>query len=230
MTGTEGRVAVVGGTGALGYGAAVRLAAAGVSLAIGSRDAERAVQAADRLRADVLGADVMGLVNGEAVTAAERLVVLAVPLSSQVSTLKSIAPALREGQVVLDTTVPLAPAVGGGPTQVVGLWHGSAAQQAAAAIPAGVGLVSGLHTLSAALLEDLAYPLDQATLLCGDVAADKAYVASVLGRIDGLQVVDAGRLEMSRLVEGITAVLIGINIRNKTHAGVAITGLPSPSR
>jgi NADPH-dependent F420 reductase len=166
------------------------------------------------------------LSNQDAVAAVGRLVVLAVPLASQVDTLKSVADHLTEGQIVMDTTVPLAPAVGGRPTQVVGLWAGSAAQQAAANVPDGVTVVSGLHTLSAALLEDLSADLAQSTLICGDRKADKEYVSEILRRIDGLHVVDAGRLETSRLVEGITPVLIGINIRYKTHAGVSITGVP----
>jgi NADPH-dependent F420 reductase len=218
-------VAILGGTGALGFGLAKRLAAAGVPVVIGSRDAGRAVEAADRLRSDVPSAEVSGLSNADAVGAVGRLVVLAVPLSSQVDTLKSVAEHLTEGQIVMDTTVPLAPAVGGRPTQVVGLWAGSAAQQAAANVPAGVTVVSGLHTLSAALLEDLSADLAQSTLICGDRKADKEFVSEILGRIDGLHVVDAGRLETSRLVEGITPVLIGINIRYKTHAGISITGV-----
>lgn len=131
--------------------------------------------------------------------------------------------------VLLDATVPLAPAVGGRPTQIVGLWSGSAAQQAAAAAPAGVGVVSGLHTLSASSLESLDHPLDQDTLICGDSREDKQVVIDLVGTVAGLRVVDAGRLEMSRLVEGLTPLLIGINIRNKTHAGIRIVGLPEPA-
>jgi NADPH-dependent F420 reductase len=105
------------------------------------------------------------------------------------------------------------------------VWAGSAAQQAAANVPKGVTVVSGLHTLSAALLEDLSADLAQSTLICGNRKADKDFVADVLGRIEGLDIVDAGPLDTSRLVEGITPVLIGINIRYKTHAGISITGV-----
>jgi NADPH-dependent F420 reductase len=224
MTGLD-KVAILGGTGNLGFGLAKRLAAAGVPVVIGSRDAERAAAAAKRALQDVPDGSIEGLSNPDAVAAAGRLVVLAVPLASQIQTLKSVADQLSEGDIVLDTTVPLAPVVGGRPTQVVGLWAGSAAQQAAANVPKGVTVVSALHTLSAALLEDLSADLDQSTLLCGNRKADKDYVTAVLSRINGLDVVDAGPLDMSRLVEGITAVLIGINIRYKTHAGICITGL-----
>lgn len=222
---TISRVAILGGTGALGFGLAKRLAAAGVPIVIGSRDAQRAAEAAKRLLEDVPDADVDDLTNPEAVSAADRLVVLAVPLASQVATLKSVAEQLTEAHIVMDTTVPLAPAVGGRPTQTVGLWAGSAAQQAGANVPRGVGVVSGLHTLSAASLEDLSAQLDESTLICGDRKEHKDYVIDLLRRIEGLHVVDAGRLEMSRHVESITPLLIGINIRYKTHSGIRITGV-----
>lgn len=222
---TTDTVAILGGTGALGFGVATRLAVAGIPVAIGSRDAGRAADAATRLKKSLPSAQVSGLDNADAVASATRLVILAVPLTSQVATIKSVADRLTENHIVMDTTVPLAPAVGGRPTEVVGLWAGSAAQQAAAHVPKGTGVVSGLHTLSAALLEDLSHDLAQSTLVCGDRKADKEYVADVLGQIVGLHVVDAGRLATSRLVEGITPVLIGINMRYKTHAGIAVTGL-----
>jgi NADPH-dependent F420 reductase len=219
------KVAILGGTGALGFGVAVRLAHAGVPVVIGSRDAGRAEAAVQRLRDLVPLGQVEGCANPEAVDRADRLVILAVPLASQVSTIKSVADRLTDRHIVMDTTVPLAAAVGGRPTHILGVWAGSAAQQAAEHVPASTGVVSGLHTLSAALLEDLSVELDQSTLLCGDREADKEYVAGVLGRIAGLHVVDAGRLEASRVVEGITPLLIGINMRHRTHAGIAVTGL-----
>jgi NADPH-dependent F420 reductase len=219
-------VAVLGGTGALGYGLAVRLADAGFTVALGSRDQARAEEAAQRLVQHLPSARVHGVVNEAAVRMADRLVILSVPLASQVATIASVAEELVPGKVLLDATVPLAPAIGGRPTQVVGVWAGSAGQQAAAAAPAGVDVVSGLHTLSAVVLEDLGSPLDQDTLICGDVKAAKEVVREIIGAIDGLRVVDAGKLEASRLVECLTPLLIGINIRNRTHAGIRIIGLP----
>lgn len=221
-------VAILGGTGALGYALALRLGAAGVAVALGSRDPERAREAAARAAATVPGGRFAGEGNAEAAAAADRIVVVAVPFASQAATLRAVAPSLRAGQIVLDATVPLAPAVGGRPTQLLGVWHGSAAQQARAFVPAEVGVVSGLHTLSATTLEHLGEPLEQDTLLCGDDRGDKAAVTALLSRIDGLRVLDAGRLEASRLVEGLTPLLIGINIRNKVHAGLRVTGLASP--
>jgi NADPH-dependent F420 reductase len=217
-------VSILGSTGNLGFGLAVRLGVAGYTVCLGSRDAERAHRAAAQAHELVDRATFIGCLNGEAVTRADRLVIAAVPFASHVAMLRSVADHWRPGQVLLDTTVPLATAVGGRPTHLVEPWHGSAAQQARSAIDDQVGLASGLHTISAAALRDLAHPLDQDTLICGDPQA-KAVVAAALERIKGLRVVDAGSLEMSRLLEGLTPVLIGINIRHKTHAGIQVTHL-----
>jgi NADPH-dependent F420 reductase len=218
-------VAILGGTGQLGFGLALRLGRAGVPVVLGSRDSGRAEEAAQRASGLVRGTTFTGLDNAAAVAAAGRIVVLAVPFESQAATLKGLAESFREDQVLLDATVPLGPAVGGKPTTLLGVWQGSAAQAAQSLVPKGVRVVSGLHTLSAALLEDLDHDLNQDTLICGDRKADKELVTELLDRIAGLRVIDAGRLEMSRIVEGLTPLIIGINIRNKAHAGVRITGL-----
>lgn len=217
-------VAILGGTGNLGQGMAVRLAGAGHRVIIGSRDAARAQEAAERITALVPSGAVTGADNGDAADGAD-FVLVAVPFASQAPTLTSIKERLREGQIVLDACVPLATAVGGKPLQLMGVWHGSAAQQAAALVPEGVAVVSGLHTLSADMLADPSHVLEQDTLICGNRKADKQAVTDLLSSIEGLRVVDAGRLEMSRMVEGITPILIGINIRNKVHSGFRITGL-----
>ena len=221
-------VSILGGTGNLGFGLALRLGRAGYTVCIGSRDAERAQSAAAQACALVGTNAVLGCLNEDAVASADRLVIAAVPFVSHVSTLRGVADHWRAGHVLLDTTVPLATAVGGRPTHLVEPWHGSAAQQARAAIPDHVALAAGLHTISAAVLRDTDRPLDQDTLICGDRHA-KAVVTEALDGIEGLRVVDAGPLEMSRLLEGLTPVLIGINIRNKTHAGIQVTHLHAPA-
>ncbi len=217
-------VSMLGGTGNLGFGLAVRLGVAGYTVCLGSRESERARCAAARASEIVGRGTFVGCLNDEAVARADRLVVVAVPFASHVSILKDVADRWRSGHVLLDTTVPLATAVGGRPTHLVEPWHGSAAAQARATIGAEVAIASGLHTISAAALRDLDRPLGQDTLICGERVA-KDVVTDVLERIDGLRVVDAGSLEMSRLLEGLTPVLIGINIRNKTHAGIQVTRL-----
>jgi NADPH-dependent F420 reductase len=217
-------VSILGGTGNLGFGLALRLGRAGYTVCIGSRDAERAQSAAEKA-SELVGTNAaMGCLNEDAVESADRLVIAAVPFVSHVTTLRSVADHWRPGQVLLDTTVPLATALGGRPTHLVEPWHGSAAQQARTAIPDHVALAAGLHTISAAVLRDTGRPLDQDTLICGDRHA-KTVVTEALDGIEGLRVVDAGPLEMSRLLEGLTPVLIGINIRNKTHAGIQVTHL-----
>lgn len=218
-------VSILGGTGNLGFGLAVRLGVAGYSVCVGSRDPQRAGEAAERAAELVPSGTFAGCSNVDAVGKADRLVVLTVPFASQLATLKSIADCWHLGHVALDATVPLAPAVGGRPTQLIQPWQGSAAQQARTAIPERVGLVAGLHTVSAAALLDLDEALDEDTLICGDDRAAKATATEVLESVEGLRVVDAGPLPMSRLCEGITPLLIGINIRNKTHAGIRLTHL-----
>lgn len=211
-------VAILGGTGDLGYGLAVRLAHVGVDVAIGSRDAARAEEAAARVGNGASGAE-----NADAARGAE-IVVVAVPFAAQAATLAAVADVL-EGQIVLDATVPLATAVGGKPTRTIGVWTGSAAQQAQEVVGDRARVVSGLHTVSAASLADLSHELHEDVLLCGDRKTDKQAVADLIQRIPGLRCVDAGRLELSRIVEQLTPLLISINIRHKTHAGISITGL-----
>jgi NADPH-dependent F420 reductase len=218
-------VTIIGGSGALGHGLALRLARAGVAVTIGSRDAQRAEEAAERVRAALPDASVQAAANGPA-AAANEVVFVCVPFRSQSETLTHLKEHLREGQVVVDATVPLAAAVSGRATRTLGVWQGSAAQQAAEMVPDGVRVVSALHTVSAAPLADLDHALDEDVLVCGDRRADKARVAAILGEVPGLRCVDAGRLEQARVAESLTALLIGVNARYKTHAGVRLTGLP----
>ena len=218
------QVTVIGGTGALGAGLALRLAVAGVPVVIGSRDHQRARQAAARIRDQARDAEVEGLENGPAAEASE-VVFLCVPFRSQSETLTNLKGHLREGQLVVDATVPLAAAVSGRATRVLGVWQGSAAEQAAEMVPDGVRVVAALHTVSAPALRDLSQTLDEDVLVCGDRRADKARAAAYVELIPGLRVVDAGRLEMARIAESLTALLIGVNARYKTHAGVRLTGL-----
>jgi len=216
---------IVGATGDLGFGLALRLAAAGVPVTIGSRDAERAAAAAERVRAAVTDADVRGAANPEAVAGAE-LVVLSVPFASQAAMLRSLRDALRPGATLLDATVPLATAVGGRATRTLGVPQGSAAQQAQELVPDGVAVVAGLHTVAATHLADLDHRLDEDVLLCGDDRAATARVAGLLARIPGLRPVDVGRLELARVTEQLTALTIAINARHKVTAGIRVVGLP----
>jgi 8-hydroxy-5-deazaflavin:NADPH oxidoreductase len=217
-------VSIIGASGALGFGLALRWGRAGVPVVIGSRDADRAREAAGRAQAAVPDGTFTGAENAEAAGQAD-VVVLTVPFRNQSETLTNLKNVLREGQILVDATVPLAAAVSGRATRMLGVWQGSAAQQAAEMVPDGVRVVSGLHTVSATLLSDLDHVLDEDVLLCGDRKADREVVAELVERIDGLRAVHAGALETSRITEGLTPLLISINVRHKTHAGIKITGL-----
>jgi hypothetical protein len=219
-------VSIIGGSGALGHGLAARLTKAGVPIVIGSRDADRAAEAAAKIRAEVPDAQIEGFANDEAAGKAE-LVVLCVPFRNQSETLTNLKTALRPGQLVVDATVPLAAAVSGKATRTIGVWQGSAAQQAQEMVPEGVTVVSALHTVSAGMLGDLAHDLDEDVLVCGDRKADKQRVIELIELIPGLRCVDCGKLEQARIIESLTPLLIGINVRYKTHAGIRITGLPA---
>jgi NADPH-dependent F420 reductase len=217
-------VSIIGASGALGFGLALRWGRAGVPVVIGSRDAARAQEAARRAQAAVPEGDFTAAENAEAATRAD-IVVLSVPFRNQSETLTNLKGSLREGQIVVDATVPLAAAVSGRATRSLGVWQGSAAQQAAEMVPDGVRVVSALETVSAAHLGDLEHVLDEDVLICGDRREDKQAVMELIERIDGLRAVDAGRLEMARITEQLTPLLISINVRHKTHAGIKITGL-----
>jgi 8-hydroxy-5-deazaflavin:NADPH oxidoreductase len=217
-------VCIVGGTGALGFGLALRLGRAGVPVLIGSRDAQRAEEAAKRAEERVPQGSFAGLQNAEAVKGAEILI-LSVPFRNQSETMTNLKGALRDGQLLVDATVPLAAAVSGKATRTLGVWQGSAAQQAQEMAPAGVKVVSAFHTVSAALLGDLEHQLDEDILICGDRREDKQKLGQLVERIDGLRAVDCGPLELARILEQLTPLIISINVRHKAKAGVKVTGL-----
>ena len=218
-------VTVIGASGALGFGLALRLGLAGVPIVVGSRDAERARETVQRLREAAPDGTFEGDANGPAAARGE-VVFLCVPFRNQSETLTNLKEHLREGQLVVDATVPLAAAVSGRATRMLGVWQGSAAQQAAEMVPGGVRVVSALHTVSASALRDPAAALAEDVLVCGDRKADKGRAAELIELIPGLRCVDCGRLENSRTTEALTALLIGVNARYKTHAGIRITALP----
>ncbi|HEU4907174.1 MAG TPA: NADPH-dependent F420 reductase [Solirubrobacterales bacterium] len=218
-------IPILGGTGALGAGLARRWAQAGRPVVLGSRSAERAEEAAAKLREAVPDAAVEGLLNEEAAGRAE-VVFLTVPFRAQSENLNNLREALRPGQILVDCTVPLAAAFGGKATRSLGVWQGSAAQQAQEMVPEGVTVVAALHTVGAPSLADPEAELDEDVPVCGERKADKARVARLIELIPGLRAVNAGPLETARIVEQLTPLLISVNVRYKTHAGIKLTGLP----
>jgi NADPH-dependent F420 reductase len=218
-------IAIIGGTGPQGAGLALRWARAGETVVIGSREAARAQKAADAIRERVGGhAKISGMENSAA-CAATDLLVLTVPFEGQAALLKQLKPAIRPGSLLIDATVPLAASVGGRASRTLGVWQGSAAQQTAELVPKGVSVVAAFQNVSADLLNSDA-DIDCDVLVCSDDPNATQAAIELAVKIPRLRAIDGGKLENARIVEQITALLIGLNIRHKGHSGVRITGLP----
>jgi NADPH-dependent F420 reductase len=212
-------IAIVGGAGAEGFGLASRFARAGARVLIGSRDKAKAEEAAGRI------GNAEGKSNPDAVGEAD-IVILTVPLVAQIATLKSLQKSFRPSAILVDATVPLEAAIGGRVSRPLTLWAGSAAQQAAQHVPAGVFVTAAFHTLSAELLAQLDQPIDSDVLICGDHADAKASVGELVKMLPGARPIDAGPLENARLLESAAALVIALNIRHKVkHSGLRNTGL-----
>ena len=218
-------IAVLGGTGPEGFGLALRWARAGETVIIGSRSAERARETAARITATVgPGAHVSGEENTLAAASA-GLIVLTVPFEGHATLLKQIKPALRAGSIVIDTCVALAASVGGRATRTVGIWQGSLAQETAEVVPKNVSVVAGFQNIAAHLLEGEG-SVDCDVIVCSDDADAGRIVRNLARKIPGVRAIDGGKLENARILEQITALLIGLNIRHKGHSGIRIMGLP----
>lgn len=221
------KIGILGGTGPEGNGLAYRWAQAGEQIVIGSRDAQRAVEAAAQLRAKIgSSARIEGADNATAAATCE-VVVLTVPFSGRAALLKQLKGAWKPGAVVIDTTVPLAATVGGAATRMLGVWQGSAAEETKELLPPGVSLAAAFQNLGAELLSKEG-PVDCDILVCSDDESAKKIASELAEKIPGARAVNGGKLENARIVESLTALLIGINMRYKVHgAGIRITGLPA---
>jgi NADPH-dependent F420 reductase len=218
-------IAIVGGTGPEGSGLALRWARAGESIIIGSRDAERARAAAAQIaeRAGAL-ASVEGTENATAVKMCD-IVVLTVPFAGHADLLRQLKPSFRQGTVLIDATTPLASAVGGRPTRMLGVWQGSAAEQAQEMVGKNVSVAAAFHSLSSTVL-DGDQDVDCDVIVCSDDDRARAVASELAMKIPGVRAIDAGKLENARIVEAMTALLITLNIRHKVHgAGWRVTGL-----
>jgi NADPH-dependent F420 reductase len=221
-------IAILGGTGPAGTGLALRLARAGETIIVGSRDTLRAQAAADQIKRKAGSeARVSGMENSAACSAADILV-LTVPFESQATLLKQLKPAIRPGSILIDATVALAAGVGGRASHTLGVWQGSAAQQAAELVPKGVNVVAAFHNLSAELLNGND-PIDCDVIVCSDNVDALQLTRALAAKITGVRAIDGGKLENARILEQITALLVGLNIRHKGHGGIRITGLPPAS-
>jgi NADPH-dependent F420 reductase len=222
-------IAILGGTGDQGLGLALRFARAGARVVIGSRKTERAEAAAASVRQAVPSAQVEGCGNPEATKQVGQggVVILSVPFEHTAETVKSIRDALAPGQIVVSMGVPLATALGDSAVRIVGVWQGSCAELVAELVPDGVEVVSAFQNVSAHRLQELGEPVECDVVVSG-AKAPRARVMELCSLVPGLRAVDGGPLANARIVEAITALMIGLNIRYKLPAGVGIrfTGLP----
>ena len=220
------KIAILGGTGAEGSGLAYRWAKAGEDLLIGSRDAVRAGETAKQLRERIGGsARIEGMDNLSAAAACD-VAVLTVPFSGAAALLKQLKSVWKPGTIVIDTTVPLAATVGGAATRMLGVWQGSAAEQTKELLPAGVSLAAALQNLGAELLAGDG-PVECDVLVCSDDDKAKQVASELIAKIPGARALNGGKLENARIVESLTALLIGLNMRYKVHGtGIRFTGLP----
>jgi|SRR5690606_25854211 len=219
-------IAILGGTGDQGLGLALRFARAGRPVVIGSRKLERARAAAEEVRAAVPEAQVEGLDNAEAVGRA-RIVILSVPFEHTAGTVKAVREHLVPDQILVSMGVPLATAIGDGAVRTIGVWQGSCAELVASLAPEGVHVVSAFQNVSAHRLRELEHPVECDVVVSGARAPREAVMA-LCALVPGLRAVDGGPLANARFVEGVTALLIGLNIRYKVPEGIGIrfTGLP----
>lgn len=215
------KIAILGGTGKEGSGLGYRWAAAGHEVIIGSRTAEKGEAAAEEMQSELPHATIAGADNAAAAAAAD-LVVLSVPYEAQERTLADVHDAVQ-GKLLITVVAPL----GQPKARVWRLPSGlSAAEEAQQQLGEGVTVVAAFQNISASHLRNLDHDLDCDVLICGEKAADKE-VAAGLCRDAGMRGINAGALANAAIAEGLTAVLLGINIRNKiSGAGIRITGLP----
>lgn len=220
----EMKIAIIGGTGGQGLGIAIRFVQAGEEVIIGSRTMEKAQAAVDKVK-DLLG-DVKNLKAAENAAAAEEaeLLVLTVPLAAQKSTLISIKEGAK-GKTLLDATGPLESAIGGSPITYLDLWDGAAAERSAKILK-DANVICAFNNISSAALMNFNEPIDCDCLISGDDADSKIVATELIEKIPGVNVIDCGPLARAKIIEKITPLLIGLNIRNKTQfGGIRITGL-----
>ncbi len=213
-------VAVLGGTGPQGRGLARRFATAGLRVVIGSRSAERAERTAAAV-AEAGGGTVTGAPNAAAAEAGD-IVVVAVPWEGHGALLEKLAGELA-GKVVVDCVNPLGFDERG--AYALQVEEGSAAQQAAALLPEST-VVAAFHHLSAVHLEDPdRAELDTDVLVLGDDREATDLVQALADVVPGLRGVYAGRLRNAHQVEALTANLISVNRRYRSHSGVRVTDI-----
>lgn len=222
-------VSVIGGTGPQGLGIALRLAIEGVEVIVGSRKEEKAltvVQEAKDKYADYDLSKMCGMANEDAAKEGDILI-LTVPLAAQKPTLEGIKEYCTD-KIVLDATVPLETAIGGKPFRFVDLMEGSAAERTSKILEGtGAKVICAFCNISNSHLSNIPEEIDCDCLIAGDDKESKEIAAEIINKIPGIRTIDTGILEKARIIEKITPLLIGLNIKYKSHyGGLRITGIP----
>ncbi len=209
---SEKTIGLIGGTGNLGKGIALRFASAGFKVIIGSRKNEKAKIIADQVNKTLGSTLAIGMQNSE-VLKHSKYIFLTIPFQHVRTTLESLKTHFTDRHVIIDTTVPLS-FVNKKPTLQVPK-EGSAASYVKSCLPSNVKLVTALKTVSSHALEEVSKPLNRDTFVCGDDAKTKKEVITLLSNIDGLNPIDAGPLEVSRYVEPMTVLAVHLNKKMK---------------
>ncbi|CAB3288480.1 F420-dependent NADP reductase [Methanocaldococcus lauensis] len=220
------KISILGGTGDQGFGLALRLAKNN-KIIIGSRKKEKAEEAAKRakeiLKQRGIEADIVGLENKEAAKVGD-VVILSIPYEYTLSTIKQLKEELK-GKIVVSIGVPLATAIGDKPTRLLFPPDGSVAEMVQNVLKESK-VVSAFQNVCHAVLEDLDNPVDCDILVCGNDEEAKKVVINLANQIEGVRAIDCGNLEKSRIIEAITPLLIGLNIKYKSKGtGIRITNL-----
>lgn len=220
------KIAIIGGTGGQGLGIAIRFVQVGEDVIIGSRAVEKAEKAVEKVKELLEMDEIKNLKAAENADAAKEaeLLVLTVPLAAQKSTLLSIKEGAR-GKILLDATGPLESAIGGSPIEYLDLWEGAAAERSAKTLK-DTNVICAFNNISSASLMNFNEPIDCDCLISGDDVDSKIVATNLIEKIPGVKVIDCGPLSRAKIIEKITPLLIGLNIRNKTQfGGIRITGL-----
>lgn len=222
-------VSVIGGTGSQGLGIAKRLAVAGESVIVGSRKEEKALKIVEETLEELkdYDVDIKGMANEDAAKEGDILI-MTVPLQAQTATLKTIKPFVK-GKIFLDATVPLETAIGGQVTRILKLPEGSAAERTAQILEGeDVKVIAAFNNLSNSLLLNVPEEIDCDCIIAGDDEKSKEIATELIEKIPGIRVIDAGKLEKAQLIEVVTPLLIGLNIKYKSpFGGFRITGIPN---
>ena len=222
-------ISVIGGTGPQGLGIAKRLALAGEPVIVGSRKEEKALQIVEEALEELKDYDIAemkGMSNEDAAKEGDILIIT-VPLAAQKPTLEGIKEFCTD-KIVLDATVPLETAIGGKPFRFIDLMEGSAAERTAKILEGtGAKVICAFCNISNSHLANIPEEIDCDCLIAGDDKEAKEIASEVINKIPGIRTIDTGILEKARIIEKITPLLIGLNIKYKSHyGGLRITGIP----